>query len=65
MGHTKKKVFTVEEYGSVDACLLAMSREGYTPVRRIEKPFFKEGANGVEVAGRMISFEGVLAKPEQ
>jgi hypothetical protein len=65
MSHSKKKVFTVEEYGSVDGCLAAMEKEGYTPIRRVERPYFKESHNGVEVAGRMISFEGVLAKPEQ
>lgn len=65
MNRPKKKTFQVEDYGSIDACLQAMEYEGYTPVRRIEKPFFKEATKGIELAGRIISFEGILAKPEQ
>ncbi|MGV3488220.1 MAG: NETI motif-containing protein [Tuberibacillus sp.] len=65
MNRPMKKVFQVDEYGSVDACLKAMKKEGYFPKRKVEKPLFKEGPNGIEVAGRMISFEGVLTKAEQ
>jgi len=60
MNRPKKKVFNVDDYKSLDECLAAMKNEGYIPKRKVEKPFFKEGPNGVEVAGRMISFEGVL-----
>lgn len=58
-------MFKVDDYGSVEACLKVMEAEGYTPVRRVEKPYFKESTNGVEVAGRTITFEGVLQKHEQ
>jgi len=63
MNRPRKKVFKVEDYGNVDACLAAMKREGYRPTRKVEKPFFKEGPSGIEVAGRSISFEAVLEKP--
>lgn len=36
----KKRRFKVEEHETVDECLLRMKKEGYRPVRRIEKPLF-------------------------
>lgn len=60
----KKKVYEVEENETISECLNRMSKEGYTPTRRIEKPIFKEvmknGEVDYEPAGRQIVFE---AKP--
>lgn len=38
----EKKQFTVAETETVADCLARMEREGYTPVRRLEKPVFEE-----------------------
>jgi hypothetical protein len=65
MTKPKKKEFVVEDYnGSVEACLEAMEKEGYTPVKRLEKPLFREGKQGPEPFKQHIVFEGAL-KPEQ
>ena len=41
-----------------------MREEGYMPVRRMEKPVFKETHNGVEVSHQEIIFEGKLIDNE-
>ncbi|MFS0784465.1 NETI motif-containing protein [Bacillus sp. 1P06AnD] len=39
---TAKKKFEVEDNETIDMCLDRINQEGYMPVRRIEKPVFKE-----------------------
>ncbi|XJZ27626.1 NETI motif-containing protein [Bacillota bacterium Lsc_1132] len=60
----KKQQFKVQENETIDACLERMKRQGYTPIRRIEKPIFqegvKEGESIYEPAGRQIIFEAKL-----
>jgi hypothetical protein len=60
----KKQMYEVGEHESIDDCLNRMKKDGYAPVRRMEKPIFKEvqknGAVEYEPAGRQIIFE---AKP--
>ncbi|PLR76123.1 NETI motif-containing protein [Bacillus sp. V3-13] len=62
----KKQLFEVQENESIDQCLERIKKAGYVPVRRIEKPIFKEvirgDTTGYEPAGRQIVFE---AKPSQ
>lgn len=56
-----KKKFEVEENETIGMCLDRMKEEGYMPVKRIEKPIFKEviinGEKNYEPAGRKIIFE--------
>lgn len=64
MAKPKKLRFELQENESIDACLERMKREGYFPVKRTEKPIFKEVKNGdqpeyVPIA-RQIIFEGKL-----
>lgn len=58
---SKKKMFEVGEHETLDQCLDRIAKEGYIPVRRIEKPIFKEviqnGTTEYEPAGRQITFE--------
>ncbi|GAA0460263.1 NETI motif-containing protein [Alkalibacillus silvisoli] len=44
----KKKNYRVSDYPSIDACLDQMKEEGFTPVKRIEKPVFLEQDKGQE-----------------
>ncbi|KIL50659.1 hypothetical protein KP77_12790 [Jeotgalibacillus alimentarius] len=44
-----KKWFDVEESESIGDCLDRMAQEGYTPVRRMEEPVFKEVKDGSSV----------------
>ncbi|MFD2615875.1 NETI motif-containing protein [Terrilactibacillus laevilacticus] len=60
-----KKQFTVDQDKGINACLDQMKKEGYTPVRRMEQPIFKEGDNGPEVIGQMITFEGRLIQKDE
>lgn len=57
-----KKKFEVKENETIDMCLERMKQEGYMPVRRTEKPVFKEviknGETIYEPEGRKIVFEG-------
>lgn len=61
---SKKKNFRVEENETIDDCLERMKREGYMPVRRIEKPLFEERKENGETIhvpiGREIVFEGKI-----
>lgn len=56
-----KKKFEVEENETISMCLDRMKEEGFMPVKRIEKPIFKEviinGEKNYEPAGRKIVFE--------
>ncbi|MBD7938829.1 MULTISPECIES: NETI motif-containing protein [Cytobacillus] len=60
----KKKKFEVLENETIDQCLERMKQEGYFPIRRMEKPYFKEikknGKIEYEPAGQKIVFEGQL-----
>ncbi len=66
-----KKRFIVDENETIDACIERMKEEGYTPIRRLEEPIFKEtvtdgnGIHDVQPCGRKIIFEGKLEKTEQ
>ncbi|RDI36682.1 NETI motif-containing protein [Falsibacillus pallidus] len=59
-----KKVFEVQETETIGDCLDRMKKEGYMPVRRMEKPVFKEVKENGQVnyvpAGQKIVFEGKL-----
>ena len=60
----KKQMYEVGEHESIDDCLNRMKKDGYAPVRRMEKPIFKEvekiGTVEYEPAGRQIIFEAKL-----
>ena len=57
----KKKIYEVEENESINDCLDRIKKDGYVPVKRSEKPIFKEKSNNGQVAyepvGRKIIFE--------
>ncbi|WP_335869402.1 NETI motif-containing protein [Bacillus sp. 2205SS5-2] len=57
-----KKRFEVQEKESIEECLARMKQEGYSPVKRIEKPLFKEvvreGRKDYEPVAAQIVFEG-------
>ncbi|WP_245711635.1 NETI motif-containing protein [Gracilibacillus ureilyticus] len=42
-----------------------MKQAGYQPVRRIEKPVFEEGEQGILPVDRIIQFEAILTKHER
>ncbi|WP_071458392.1 NETI motif-containing protein [Bacillus massilinigeriensis] len=58
-------VYHVRDGETIGDCLERMKKDGFVPVRRMEKPVFKEvmkdGKIAYEPAGREIIFE---AKPE-
>ena len=62
-----KKVYEVEEQETIDQCLDRIQKDGYIPIKRTEKPIFKEIKEGNEFkyvpAGRQILFE--VKKSEQ
>ncbi|WP_235988962.1 NETI motif-containing protein [Aquibacillus kalidii] len=64
-----KKQYEVGEQETVDQCIDRIRKEGYTPIRRIEKPIFKEveqnGDIGYEPVSRTIIFDAVPVKDEQ
>lgn len=57
----KKQMFELQENETIDACLERIKKQGYTPIRRIEKPIFQEVLKGTEISyepvGRQILFE--------
>lgn len=59
-----KKKFEVQEHESIEDCLNRMKQEGYTPIRRMEKPIFqevkKDNETIYEPIGRQIVFEAKL-----
>lgn len=57
----QKKRFEVRDNETIDECLQRMQKEGYRPVRRIEKPIFKQtNAKGEpEHYKQHIIFEGI------
>ena len=64
MAKPKKQRFELMENETIDACLDRMKKEGYFPVKRVEKPIFKEviidGKTEYEPVSRQIIFEGQL-----
>ncbi|MGE8207700.1 NETI motif-containing protein [Heyndrickxia sp. NPDC080065] len=59
---SKKKQFEVLDNETISECLARMEKEGYRPVRRIEKPIFKEiqknNQTEYQPVSRKILFEG-------
>jgi len=57
----QKKIYEVLEHETIDQCLERIQKEGYTPIRRVEKPIFQEKMEDKQVtyepAGRQIIFE--------
>ncbi|MBB6450847.1 hypothetical protein HNR44_002837 [Geomicrobium halophilum] len=53
----KKIKYEVANNESIADCLERIERDGYQPVRRLEKPVFKEGDSDVEFVGQRIEFE--------
>ncbi|WP_370646126.1 NETI motif-containing protein [Sporolactobacillus sp. STSJ-5] len=62
-----KKQFTVGEDETINQCLERMKAEGYAPIRRTERPIFRETESGPECIGRQCVFDGKLisSKGEQ
>ncbi|MGD7046194.1 NETI motif-containing protein [Jeotgalibacillus proteolyticus] len=60
---SSKEWFEVEQDESIDDCLKRMADLGYTPVRRIEEPIFKEVKEGSSVKNepirQRIRFQGL------
>ena len=60
----KKQRFELMDNETIDACLDRMKREGYFPVKRVEKPIFQEviseGKTEYVPVSRQIIFEGRL-----
>lgn len=62
---SKKKVtFEVQENETIEQCLDRMNKQGYTPIRRMEKPVFQEIMDGnkktYKPVGQQIIFEAEL-----
>ncbi|HLR18678.1 MAG TPA: NETI motif-containing protein [Staphylococcus sp.] len=57
----KQQKFKVEENETIQDCLERMREAGYTPVKRYEKPVYKENKDGsLEVLKQEIEFVGKL-----
>ncbi|ARB40329.1 MULTISPECIES: NETI motif-containing protein [Mammaliicoccus] len=55
--------FRVEDNETIEMCLKRMKAQGYTPVKRFEKPVFIEKENGdIEVLKQEIQFVGKKIK---
>ncbi|MGM8216019.1 NETI motif-containing protein [Bacillaceae bacterium W0354] len=55
----KKKKYRVSDFTSIDACLEQIEKDGYTPVRRIEKPIFEEKNGEYTPLRQDIIFEAI------
>ena len=57
----KKLTYEVQEHESINQCLDRIQKDGYFPIKRIEKPIFQEKVDqdqiGYEPVGRQIVFE--------
>lgn len=57
------------ENETIDQCLERIQKAGYTPVKRVEKPIFKEVIKNGEKSfipdGQQVIFEAILNKGEQ
>ena len=64
MAKPKKQRFELQDNESISECLERMKREGYFPIKRTEKPIFKEVKDGGQTnyipVARQIIFEGKL-----
>ena len=64
MAKPKKQRFELQDNESISECLERMKREGYFPIKRTEKPIFKEVENDGQTeyipVARQIIFEGKL-----
>ena len=60
----KKKKFEVQADETIAECLDRIKKEGYMPIKRMEKPIFKEvkinGQMSYEPVSQQIIFEAVL-----
>ncbi|WP_436861150.1 NETI motif-containing protein [Staphylococcus caeli] len=57
----QQQKFKVAENESVQDCLQRMREAGYSPIKRYEKPVFKENEDGsLEVLKQDIEFVGKL-----
>ncbi|MFK3939135.1 NETI motif-containing protein [Alkalihalobacillus sp. NPDC078783] len=66
MAKKRKQQFSVAPEESLADCLDRMKKEGYRPVRRMEKPVFKEnGSKTPVISHQQIIFEGILEEDEQ
>ncbi|KMK75321.1 NETI motif-containing protein [Alkalihalobacillus pseudalcaliphilus] len=69
MSKKKKMRFEVQDGETISDCLDRMAKEGYQPVRRIEKPVFSEEKQGQNVHyepfKQQIMFEGILVEGER
>ncbi|WP_245630320.1 NETI motif-containing protein [Amphibacillus sediminis] len=56
-------MFELKNNESIDSCLARIKEEGYLPIKRVEKPVFKEvmikGESHLEPIGRQLYFEAV------
>ena len=59
--NSKKLTYEVQDHETISQCLERIQKEGYTPIRRTEKPIFQEKRDNDQVlyepAGRQIIFE--------
>lgn len=69
MAKKRKERFEVGESETIEECLDRMKEAGYQPIKRMEKPIFKEEkvhSNKEYVPVRQqIIFEGILVESEQ
>ncbi|MDT3958741.1 NETI motif-containing protein [Staphylococcus kloosii] len=57
----KQQKFQVAEDETIQDCLQRMREQGYMPVKRFEKPVYKEDNNGsIDVLKQEIEFVGKL-----
>lgn len=61
MKKQKKMIYEVQENETINDCLNRIHNDGYTPIKRTEKPIFQENTKDnqtdYEPAGRQIIFE--------
>ena len=57
----QKRIYEVQDHETINQCLERIYKDGYTPIRRTEKPIFQEKMDSdqtiYEPAGRQIVFE--------
>lgn len=57
----KQQKFKVEDNETIQDCLQRMREAGYTPVKRFEKPIYKENKDGrLEILKQEIEFVGKM-----
>ncbi|MBF7016672.1 NETI motif-containing protein [Staphylococcus durrellii] len=57
----KQQKFQVADNETIQDCLQRMKELGYMPIKRFEKPVYKENSNGdIEVLRQDIEFVGKL-----